>query len=66
MDGAREYNVKGNKSEKQIPYNFTHSWNLRNKQKNEQRKRGREREKQILNYREQTDDYQRGGRWGHG
>ena len=33
MDGSREYNVKWNKSdlERQIPYDFTHMWNLRNK-----------------------------------
>ena len=33
MIGAREYNAKQNKSvrERQIPYDFTHMWNLRNK-----------------------------------
>ena len=33
MDGAREYNAKQNKSvrERQMPYHFTHMWNLRNK-----------------------------------
>jgi len=40
MDGAREYSAKQNKSvrERQIPYDFTHMWNLRNKT-NEQRKK---------------------------
>ena len=38
VDETREYNVKQNKSvrERQIPYDFTHMWNLRNKP-NEQR-----------------------------
>ena len=33
VDGTREYNAKENKSvrERQIPYDFTHMWNLRNK-----------------------------------
>jgi len=33
MDGARAYNAKQNKSvrERQIPYDFAHMWNLRNK-----------------------------------
>ena len=45
MDGARKYSAKQNKSvtERQIPYDFTHMWNLRNKA-NEKRERGRERE----------------------
>ena len=40
MDGAREYNAKQNKSarERQIPYDFTHMWNLKYKT-NEQRKK---------------------------
>ena len=64
MDGAREYNARQNKSirERQIPYDLTHMWNLRNRT-NEQRKREREREtkKQTLNYREQT--WLPEGRW---
>ena len=72
VDGARDYDAKQYKSvrERQIPYDFTQMWNLRNKT-NEQRKEGererereRETEKQTLNYREQTDDYERG--WGMG
>ena len=49
-----------------MPYNFSHIWNLRNKTK-EQRKekkkieRERKTKKQTLNYKEQTDGYQRGG-----
>ena len=40
MDGAREYNTRKNKSfrERQVAYDFTHMWNLRNKTK-----RGKER-----------------------
>ena len=41
-------------------YDFTHVWNLRNKT-NEQRGRKEANQKQTLNYREQTDGYQRGG-----
>ena len=43
-------------------------WNLRNKT-NEQRgeeTRVRQTKKQTLNYREQTNGYQRGGGWGKG
>ena len=39
-------------------------WNLRNKiskQRKRERERERETKKQTLNYKEQTDDYQRGG-----
>ena len=45
MDGARDYNAKQNKPVRgrQMPYDFTHMWNLGNKT-NEQRKRKRERE----------------------
>ena len=34
MDRIGKYHAKGNKSvrERQIPYNFTHMWNLKNKQ----------------------------------
>ena len=41
MDGAREYNVKLNKSvrERQIPYDFTHMCNLRNKTSKGKRER---------------------------
>ena len=41
-------------------------WNLRNKT-NEQREKEREITQETdFNYREQTDGYQRGGRWGNG
>ena len=57
MCGARECYAKRNKSvrERQIPYDFTHLWNLRNKT-NEQRggKGEKQTKKQTLNYREQT------------
>ena len=58
---SREYNAKEIKSvrEIQIPYDLTHMWNLRNKS-NEQRKK-RQTKKQTLNYRAQTNSYQRGG-----
>ena len=43
MDGARQYNGKRNKlvRERQIPYDFTRMWELRNKTK---RERERERD----------------------
>ena len=65
MDKAREYNAKQNKSirERQIPYNFTHMWNLRNKTNKE--KKGQTK-KQILKYREQISGYQRRGKQGKG
>ena len=71
MSGPRKFNAKWNKPvrERQIPYDFTNMWNLRNKT-NEQREKEREREregqtkKETLNHREQTDGYQRGcGGW---
>ena len=42
-------------------HDFTHVWNLRNKTNEQRKKREREREtkKQTLNYKEQTDVYQR-------
>ena len=63
MDGTREYNAKQNKSirERQIPYCFTHTWNLRNKTNEQRKKREREELRNIFNYTEQTDGYQRGG-----
>ena len=47
MNGARGYNAKRNKSarEKQIPYGFTHMWNLRNKT-NKQREKNKRKTKQ--------------------
>ena len=46
MDGPRVYYAKQNKSvkERQIPYDFTHMWNLKDKT-NEQR--GKKRERQM-------------------
>lgn len=41
MGGSREYNAKEDKSEKKIPYDFIHTWNLRN-QTNKIKKRERE------------------------
>ena len=39
MDGAKMYYAKQNKSirERQIPYDLTHMWNLRNKANKEKR-----------------------------
>ena len=67
MDGAREYNAKQNKSnrERQIPYDFAHMWHLRKKTK-EQRYKEKERDKPRyrLNSREQTNGSQRGDQRG--
>ena len=63
-----EYNAKWNKPlrEGQIPYDFTHMWNLETKQMSKRKERERERErqtkKQILNFIDQINDY-RAGRW---
>ena len=59
VDGAREYDAKQNKSprEKQIPYDFTYMWNLRNKT-NDQREKKRQAKKQTFNYKERTDGLQ--------
>ena len=53
-------------SQRQIPYDFTHMWNLRNDKKTSKgdKKRERQTKKQTLNYRAQIDGYQRGGREG--
>ena len=59
MDGAREYNAKQSQSvrERQIPYDFTHMWNLRiNKQMSKGKKRERTK-KWTLSYTEQTGGY---------
>ena len=63
MDGARDYYAKRSKSvrERQRPYNFTHMWNLRNKTKKHRGKKERGKPRNRLNYRKQTDVYQRGG-----
>ena len=63
------YYSKQNKSgrERQIPYSFTHTWNLRNKtNKQKGKKKERQIKKQTLHYREQTDGHQRGGERGDG
>ena len=67
MDGAREYYAMQNKSvrERQIPYDFTHMRNLRNKQTSKGKKE-RQTKKQILNCREQIDGYRRGCGWEDG
>ena len=47
MDGARKYNAMSGKPvrDRQIPYAFTHMWNLR-KKTTEQREKERERERE--------------------
>ena len=42
--------------EREIPYDFTYMWNLKNKIKKKQNK-------QICRYREQTDSCKRGRGW---
>ena len=59
-----EYNAKWNKSvrEREISYDFTYMWNLRNKTWAKGKKeKWIQAKKQSLNYREITDGYQRGG-----
>ena len=47
-------------SQRKAPHDVTHLWNLRNKI-SEQRKKMRQTQNQTVNYKEQTDGYQRGG-----
>lgn len=48
--------------ERQTPQDVTHTQNLRNKQTNKQRTKGkRDKQKKTLNYKEQTGGCQRGG-----
>ena len=73
MYGAREYNAKHSKSvrERQIPNDFTHMWNLRNKADEYMGSRGRKKRREgnkpqeILKDREQTECWWReeGVRW---
>ena len=67
MDEARVYYAKQNKpvSEKQIPYDFTQMWNLRNVT-DEHREEEIEGQiiKQTLHHREQTKGYWKGSGWG--
>ena len=46
-DGSRRNNAKSNESvrERQIPYDFTHIWNLRNKANEQRRKKKRQTKK---------------------
>ena len=59
MDGARDYNAKRNKSEKDKYRMISLIWeHLRNKTKEQRvkkKKRERQIKKQILNYREQNN-----------
>jgi len=48
-------NIRLSEVSQRIPYDFTHMWNLRNKT-NEQRKK-RDKPKNRLKYREQTNGY---------
>ena len=49
MDGAGEYNAKRNKSitERQILYDFTHLWNLKEKKQTNKEKKKREANQEI-------------------
>ena len=62
IDRARKYNAKQNKSvrERKVPSGFTHMWNLRNKWTKGKKETNQKTD--SLNYRKQTDDYQRGDR----
>ena len=64
MDEATEYNAKWKVIERQI-YNSIHMWTLRNKTSKE-KEIELQGKKQTLNYRKQTDGYQRGSGWGDG
>ena len=50
MDGPRGYNAKWNKSdrERQISYDFTHMWDLRNKTNKQTKKNRRQAENGLL------------------
>ena len=52
MDGTRVYNAKWNKSarERQIPYDFTYTWNLRNKTDEHRRKEEKIKREREANY----------------
>ena len=52
---------EASQTEKPIPYDFTHVWNLRNKTNEQRQKKERLTKKQTLNYREQTCGSQKGG-----
>ena len=54
MARAKESNAKQNESvrERQILYDLTHMWNLRNKTNEKEKEWERQTKKQILNYRE--------------
>ena len=65
MDGTRKYHDKQSKSvsDRQIPHDFIHMLNLRNKQREKEREAI---QNTSLNCRQQIDGYQRGGGWGDG
>ena len=72
MDGTRGYYAEQNKSirERQIPYDFTHTWNLRNKTEEYRGREGKIKQDEIregdkpqetVNHRKQTEGHWRGG-----
>ena len=65
MGRTSKCNTKQNESirGRKIPYDLTHMWNLRNKINEQKQKTEKTNQKQTLNYREQTDGFQRGGEW---
>ena len=68
MDGSRDYNANRDESvrKRQIPYDFTHMWNLRKKTNKQREKKEREKNKPGNTHlsMENTDSYQRGGKEG--
>ena len=63
MDGLWKCDAKWNKSEgeRQILYDFTHMWDLKNKQN---KWRNQTKQTQICRHRDQSSGFQRGGKWG--
>ena len=59
MDRPGRYYAKWNKSdiERQISYDFTHTWNIKNKQKNQINLKKQTKQKQTHRYREQSSHY---------
>ena len=65
-DGAREFNAKWNKSEKGKYHMISLTCGIEETKQMSKEKKETQTKKQTLNYREQTNGYQRGGGWGDG
>ena len=65
MVKTRQYNAKQNKSvtERQIPYDLTHMWNLRKTKAAREKKRERETTQETDSTIENKNSNQRGGDW---